>query len=436
MLFYPERVAFAGILAYLALWVVAPLHLAFPVAWGSLGYVFLSYLAFLLGCLIVGRKRLPKSRSNPNQTFRARKFWAWAVIGALGITVRIYDKWILRGAGLGSSALESREILEEAAAGPLSALGGILYPFCFIPLFLWLASPAYAQQRLSRPHRFAARWVAIVLFVLPSIDALLLFSRSQMLVTLAMMYATVACMVYQGQALHHRLRWAFSAGFGMLVAVSIIVFSRRLGEMNLDIVYSILNSGYAYVFELNKFTLQWIDPVNSLFGEILSAMVPMIQYYLHGLFEFGLLWNRPDEQTFSLGAQHFAPYMKIVAALGGGRIESEGDLYLRTGVFTTFFGPLWVDFGWGGLLFMLCFGAVAKVTAQRARAGFVTAMPLHSFFCVVIFFMPVVNFFISAQGIYVVNAFLVFWLVSALQFEKIGSTNQNSVSLQAGIYRK
>jgi hypothetical protein len=40
-------------------------------------------------------------------------------------------------------------------------------------------------------------------------------------------------------------------------------------------------------------------------------------------------------------------------------------------------------------------------------------MPLYVFFAVVLFFMPVVNFMISAQGMYIINAFFCFWALSA-----------------------
>lgn len=405
MLFYPERVALTGALVYLALWLVSPLDLVFPVSWASLGYVALCYVAFFVGCLMVAGRGRPPVAVKGNGQFRSRAFWTFAAIGAIGMALRVYDKWILRGAGLASSAMESRELLADAAAGPLAALGGMLYPFCFVPLILWWARPAGSRPLL-------AKWVAVTLFMLPALDALLLLSRSQMLVTFSMMYFAASCVIYRGRLLPRRLIWPVLFGVSGLIAVSVITFITRLDQMAMDLVFSILNSAYGYVVTPSTFALDLMNQVDSMVGATLTTLLPILQYYVHGLFEFGLLWDRPDEQVFSLGTQHFAPYLKAFSLFGLASESSTTDLYYRAGVFTTFFGPLWVDFGWVGPLFMIGFGALCKYVAQRARKGNLAAMPLHAYLCAVLFFMPVVNFVISAQGMYVINAFVIFWWVS------------------------
>ena len=140
----------------------------------------------------------------------------------------------------------------------------------------------------------------------------------------------------------------------------------------------------------------------------------MVQYYLHGLFEFGLLWDRTDHQIFTMGMQTFDPFVKALSIAG---LISYPDfdfdvIYERSSVFTTFFGPLWVDFGWFGPLFIAAFGWVAKRVSNLARAGSMAALPLHSFLVVIIFYMPVVNFMISATGMYIITAFSIFYFVA------------------------
>jgi hypothetical protein len=96
------------------------------------------------------------------------------------------------------------------------------------------------------------------------------------------------------------------------------------------------------------------------------------------------------------------------------------------GVFTSFFGPLWMDFGWLGPLFLLFFGAFSKKISLLARSGRLEALPLHSFFMVVIFFMPVVNFMISATGMYIINALLIFFLISKPPSYKLPPENMQA----------
>lgn len=399
-----------GVLVYLTLLLLAPLKLVFPVSWESLGYIFLCYLAFFFGCLLMaGRRRQLVRDKQGNSQFGKRVFWCFVFIGATGMAVRILDKWFLRGAGLGSSALDSRELLADAAAGPLAALGGLLYPFCFVPLFIWWSRPINSEKQIL------AKWVAVTLFILPAIDALLLLSRSQMLVAFAMMYFAATCVLYHGRLLPKKLIIPIFLCIAGFLTVSIAVFVTRLNEMNFDLAFSIQNSAYGYVITPDASAVQIMNQAGNFVGAALTSFMPMLQYYLHGLFEFGLLWDRADNQQFTYGAQHFAPYLKGLSVFGissGSSLENP-NLYFRTGIFTTFFGPLWVDYAWLGPLFMLGFGLFSKYCAQRAREGFLGAMPLHTYFCVVVFFMPVVNFMISAQGMYIINALGIFWFFYA-----------------------
>lgn len=425
MLFYPERVALACLLAYVGLWLIAPLKRVFPMAWEPLGYIALCYLAFFLGCLLVSRGSKQVIRLQSVASFTPRAFWTIAFLGGVGMTPRMYDKLFVRGISLADSALEARELLADAGAGPLAAIGGLLYPFCYVPLILW-----WARRPGMHLHPLAP-WIAALLFVLPGLDALILLSRSQMLVALTMMYFSAACVLYQGRALHRRLMIPVLIGMSVLVAASVMAFASRLSGMDLDLVSSILNSAYGYVLTPDATALKVMGDKN-LAGNAMSSLVPMLQYYLHGVFEFGLLWHRPDVQVFTLGTHSFAPYIKALSIFG---LISYPDfdaanIYYRSGVFTTFFGPLWIDFGWFGPLFMLCFGVLAKRCAKLARRGSTAAMPLHSYFCVVLFFIPVVNFMISATGMYIINALLMVWLFAPgyPQTKPSASTHSNTAN--------
>jgi hypothetical protein len=110
------------------------------------------------------------------------------------------------------------------------------------------------------------------------------------------------------------------------------------------------------------------------------------------------------------------------------------NLYVRDGVFTSFFGPLWTDFGWFSAPCMFTFGVICKLFARSAHAGRVGVMPLYAYFCVIIFFMPVVNFWVSAQGSYLINAFIVVWLSSLVWNKRQGNLwpqSKGSATVQA-----
>jgi oligosaccharide repeat unit polymerase len=195
--------------------------------------------------------------------------------------------------------------------------------------------------------------------------------------------------------------------------VSVVSFSTRLSQMELDQIYSILNSAYGFVLTPTARALKWMSDPNSYIGNSLVDVMPLLQYYLHGLFEFGLLWQRPDTQEFQFGMQHFAPYFKVLGILGLSNYSEAmlEDAYYRVGVFTTFFGPLWIDFGWLGPLVMGAFGVFCAYCAALARKGVGEVIPLYAYLCVVLFFMPVTNLIVNAQGMYILNALLLLWIL-------------------------
>ncbi len=407
MLFRPERLALAGIAFYVVVFLLAPVKLVFPVEWTSMGYILLCYVAFLVGCGLVAPTRGQFRVSADDARQERWRFWVTVLLGAVGMGIKVYDKYINRGAGFGSSALESIDILKDAEAGPLAVVGGILYPFCYVPLIMW-----WTRSQGVRPRGLRG-WVAWTLFLLPALDGLYLLSRSQMLLAASMMYFATSLVRYDGRLLPRQMFFALSIGMLSVLVISAAAFSSRLIQMNVDIVYSILNSAYGYVVTPAPWVSTWMRSTNEIVSGSLSGVVPILQYYLHGMFEFGILWDRPDPQPFANGALHFNPYLKAIRVLGAEIPYPSDELYYRSGVFTTFFGPLWIDFGWLGPLVMIAFGAFAKHVAERARTGDRAALPLNTYFCVVLFFMPVVNFIVSAQGMYIFNALFIFWVVAS-----------------------
>lgn len=407
MLFSPERLAISGIAAYLLIFLITPIDTVFPTSWESIGFIALCYGFFFLGCSLARRELGPTKHLS--DSFSHHQFWVCAIVGGFGMALRLYDKWISRGAGLTESILESREALGDSAAGPLAAVGGLLYPFCYIPLMLW-----WARSRESNSRSLWQSTVAIALFWLPAVDALLLLSRSQLLVTLSVMYFSVACIKYNGNILHKKLSLPVIAGFSSVLLISILAFSSRLAEMDLDLIFSILNSAYGYVVSPNQWALSILEQRADLISSSLGGLLPIAQYYVHGLFEFGLLWTREDPQTFTLGTQHFAPIVKALTIAGIPITMADESTYARIGVFTTFFGPLWTDFGWASLSVMFLFGLFARFLSNKVVEGQLQAVPLYVYLSVVIFFMPVVNFVVSAQGMYAIIAFVIFWSITSL----------------------
>ena len=406
-MYLPERILLAGFLTYFVIFIVAPLEPTVPIFMGSIFFVLLCSISFWLGSRFSDILILKKYVRYASRDFILRKelalFYLCFGLGGFGTLVRLFDKYIIRGAG-GLSGLEARDALMETSASGLSLVGAALYPFGYIPIFVYLGSKVIPKNRLYF-------YAALVLFIIPALDALVLFSRSFMLVSLAMIYFGASITFFKGRPLPAQLVLPAIGGIVTVILMSVLVFTWRLDEMQLDVVESIFQSGYGYAIKPNAFALNLFE-TKSPWSNALSSILPIAQYYTHSMFEFQILWSGADTQVHSYGALHFAPYLKILSILGVQYTLNLWELFPRVGIFTSFFGPLWVDFGWYSMFVMFFLGIVVRHLGRLASSGDVGAYPLYSYFCVVIFFFPMVNFVISAQGMYSITAFTIFFILS------------------------
>lgn len=394
---------FLGISIYLAVFLVSPLDVQVPIEPGSFFYIGSTVIALVTGSQLASRVRVgPKPLYLPSEKLKraeSQLFWAMLCLGVGGHFIKLIDKYILRGVG-GLTGLEAREALLETGSGPLSVIGGLLYPFGYLPIFILLGAKVLKRTRLKMI-------LAGFVFLIPAIDAVLLFSRSFMLVALAMIYFGTSIALFKGRALPRKIFIPLLASISLVIGMSIYIFSLRLQEMGIDISFTAYLSGYAYTVKPNAAAAQIIEMDNAF-----SLLIPIAQYYVHSLLEFQILWSANNVQNFAWGALLFAPYVKFLSLLGVATEPELFSLFPRVGIFTSFWGPFWVDFGWFGPFIIFFVGFFMRSVGRAARRGELRAYPLYTYFCVILFFMPLVNFAISAQGMYTVNAFVLFWLLA------------------------
>ncbi len=97
----------------------------------------------------------------------------------------------------------------------------------------------------------------------------------------------------------------------------------------------------------------------------------------------------------------------------------------RTGVYTTFFGPIFIDFGWFSLVFIFFFGVFQKLIHNKILQGRFQFTPLLFYLLIINFFMPVFNFINGAQGLYNLISFGFFAIIYILLTGKLKLSNKN-----------
>lgn len=415
MFYSPNKLALGGILAWILVWIITPVEVVGHVAIGALVYAMICYVFLVLGT-VYGRRRLPaqvKAVIEPwNGALERRLFFGAATIGLLGMGLRLFDRLYLRGVQYGASALEFRDALSTTAVTPIGAVASTLFPFCLLPLLLLLAS----RDGVKRPTLLL---LAVALFILPMTESLFQLSRSFLIMTLGLAFAAVVITYYRGNPFNRKLLLISVTGLVALALASTAIFSARLEAGQSRLSDSVFESVYAEFLQPNQQAREAINSGSEAASFTYNAILPNGMYYLSGVYEMSVLWDRPDGQRHSYGQLLFLPFVRGLSLLVGEDlltgIDVQGYIY-RDGVFQTFFGPLWVDFGWFGPPFMALLGFIAQWLADAVRRGSVGKLPIYCFVAIVIFFMPVTSLLVNGLGVFCAIAFAGFAVYAGDRF--------------------
>ncbi len=131
-------------------------------------------------------------------------------------------------------------------------------------------------------------------------------------------------------------------------------------------------------------------------------------YFAHGIFEYIRMVNHVDKPFGMYYGQYiFNPYFKSLNFLG---IKTKPFLEMgksmhKQNVYTTFWGPFYLDFGIFGIPIALIFGALIKYIYIKARKGYLPYVLLYSYFAFIILGSMFLNLMIGSS-IYIFNALL------------------------------
>ena len=394
----PWRIALAGLGVYALVLFLGPVTVVRSVSETAVMYVVACYGGFLFGAAVTSKRMLQAQsrRTLANHSIVAITY----ALASVGFLLRLYDRFMIRGIALDQSLLEKREALGLGGSNVFSIFAGVLYPFAYLTLFVYIG---YAQKRWYRTL------CTLLLFVAPTLDGALIGSRSPALVNLSL---AVLFLAYFGY-LRPSLKSVLMVTIVLILAIggSAMMFGSRLDAMGISADFTMYRSGYAYTVQPSERATDFLSARDdfSIGFQSTFALIHFAQYYTHGLLEFSLL-----EQYFvgphTGGAFLLSAYYKLIALFVG--LPSFDDAVLRTqprvGVFNSFFGPLYVDFGWLGPLFMAAFAVALTRLWVRVVARDGRVVPLYLYLVAVVFFFPVVNLVVSAQGLFVITAFAMF----------------------------
>jgi hypothetical protein len=392
----PSRVLLVTLLLYLGALVVLPLVPTEPASGLAIFYWLLLAVMALVG-LRTARVIVQPSRRAVAIDI-ARTATRLVYTGAFGVALLCLDRYVLRGAPLSFEILDVRQAVENAGGGAFSMVAAGLGAFALTALIL-LSIARRDGAHFSFGMR-ALAWLSVGFYVLLSIAQ---GSRSVLLSTV-LSYLFAVSIMDAGYA--KRRRGLSPRTYGpvavlLLVVVSVWLMLKRLNEMGVDPLTSIRLSGYAEAVQAPEWLYALIEG-NAELGPILAALLSLVLYVFHGFYEFSTL-VRDFASPHTGGVLVLWLPTKVLSILSGVPlgVDLESLNGVRIGIYTTFAGPVFMDFGWWGLLVQWpLFVLIGLPAALRWKQRNELWLPAAASATTMIVMYPVLSFLDSAAGLY------------------------------------
>ena len=379
------------------------------------GYI----LSFLFGMLILrGKKELKKIEITPRDQLVAN---ISVIIGTVGTVLKFYQRFIQQGYLYTSNYTRLRMDLmaNELNSGALGFVTALLAPFGILSFLMILYY-----------RKFYSKWLFAYAFMIgmyPIFESLFTQGRTIIVMVVAMIITVLIFQLnnfsdifqnniqiklfkYQLFSLPKKLSSKRVLLSIFILGFLFFIFSVRVVKARLDL--------FNYKNVMTIWERQQEMRLNEDFKEkVLSsddvnieiAKYSLKHYFVHGVFEYIRLVNHVSEPTGTYyGEYQFNPYFKFLRLLGfKQRSFSElNDIVYKKNVYTTFWGPFYLDFGVFGILIAFIFGALLKFIYIRARNGYLPYILMYSYFSFIILGSMFLNLLIGSS-IYIFNSLLV-----------------------------
>lgn len=403
MLLSPIRLVLFSLGLFLVVWLLAPLISLVDIPLEAVIFIIIYLVFFIFGCslklgLSQNEKRKVKNQRSINLSFIRS-------IALFGFIVKAYDIFFVRGVFEALNSDDARQLAAESEVGILGMIGSILVQFAYIPLIINIG---LRSQKLAKPHLV----LDTIIFLLPLILSLVMLSRVGVITAIVSILLTWSICNSAGHIVSKRVfYWGF---LGLLVSLTIsgVVFSARLDLMDYSLLDSIMLSGYTDFLQPLRSVTTYVENSPKFVGQLIATYISTLQYYLHGIGEFFYLLDNRAELEHGYGQVIFAPILKAMSILFGFETNFSFDkLVVRSGVFISHFGMVWIEFGWWAIVFGFFLGYFIQSVTLDWKKGNLAALPLLVYLCIVILFMPMADFLTMGNGNYRILVLSGYWLV-------------------------
>lgn len=404
------KILLLSFIIWAILYITAPLVIKIETNTDAFFFIIISVFSFVIGYKI-NQKTQPNIVVSITKENLSKLFKIVVFIALIGFLLKIFDRFIIRGISLSNDFFTNRESMSESSGNIIGVISTFLAPFGIIPLFFYYRY----QMKLNSLMKFFVYFIFFSQFL----DAIFLGSRSIIFIIAILFF------LY----LFYIKKMSLNIKKGIIILLTTVsltlvmnyIFIERTKLFAGDNAYSMALNTSAYNFtstSSNDFK-QEFNNAGELKKTIYFSYINTIQYFTHGIFEFSYLYDKFNKEH-ALGGYTFNVYNRFFYKISGNEFNNDNLLKLtpRVGVYTSFFGPLFIDFGWFTPLIMLIFGFVLKNIYINAIVGYDWAILMVFYFFIVLMFSPVFNFISGGGGIFILTSLIIFYFLSKKLYKK------------------
>ena len=334
-----------------------------------------------------------------------RILWCLVLLGAVAIAAKLVDLVAYRGILSATSFADARLKMEVNGSNLFSGLYFGLSPAI-------VAGGVLALPLLRDGQHKRISIAALLLFCIIPVFSFVYGGRSVLFMIVGL--AAITWLLVVPVISRRQLLW----GAGILAAVFLITMylfvSRSVEKVGAHVDILAHESGYTKLVPLDLGTIATMKNLPNFGRYLLYYVMSVGQYFLHGVFEFFYLVRaKGPDSTLLWGRYQFTLYDQAIRAIMGPGSVPDLETYNPTsGLFSTFWGPAYIDFGY----FMVIYGFICGYLTDRVRGlvarGDLFALPLYVLLVLQIFLVPVVNGVLMAAAAMLDVGFFGIWLLT------------------------
>ncbi len=351
---------------------IAPVNPVYEFNPEALIYIWGTYLFLLSGFFLSFFINIKKARYY--NYFDRRSLTIIALIGIFSFVLRLIDRVYIRHISFSTDFDQTLIQLSSTPPSVAGIIGALGLFFCYIPLL---------YSFLQKNHKIHPLYILI--YFIPMFDAVMIGQRFQILTGFFLFVITYLSI----KKINFKRIIFLSSIFSLILFVAILLIIHRYDNHNMQLFTSLVNSGYAQTLLPND----WILSAESSSGidhYFLFILSNISQYFFHGIYEFSYLLDSNIQPGTTFGQFSLQMPYKLIKPILHLPLSPWQDLP-HQGIYLSYFGIMYIDFGLLGLFFSAILGFIFGISYRKYKQGYLQYYFLYIYISYIIIMMPVTS---------------------------------------------